>query len=95
MQLAMMRHRRRRTNGKKVKRRTKDVMRISNSSIPCLPLLELKNAKTIKTSTAVINTPAYSGNRGNKLWTLYILAEVAIIATDLAELLGSAIALHL
>ncbi|WVF66834.1 hypothetical protein IAT40_001576 [Kwoniella sp. CBS 6097] len=29
------------------------------------------------------------------LWTLYVLAEVAIIATDLAELLGSAIALHL
>ncbi|WVQ78677.1 hypothetical protein IAT38_000764 [Cryptococcus sp. DSM 104549] len=29
------------------------------------------------------------------LWTLYLLAEVAIIATDLAELLGSAIALHL
>ncbi|WVQ94443.1 hypothetical protein IAU59_001522 [Kwoniella sp. CBS 9459] len=29
------------------------------------------------------------------LWTLYVLAEVAIIATDLAELLGSAIALNL
>ena len=29
------------------------------------------------------------------LWALYILAEVAIIATDLAELLGSAIALNL
>ncbi|KAK8861356.1 hypothetical protein IAR55_002175 [Kwoniella newhampshirensis] len=29
------------------------------------------------------------------LWFLYILAEVAIIGTDLAELLGSAIALHL
>lgn len=29
------------------------------------------------------------------LWTLYALAEIAIIATDLAELLGSAIALHL
>ncbi|WVN90434.1 uncharacterized protein L203_105670 [Cryptococcus depauperatus CBS 7841] len=29
------------------------------------------------------------------LWSLYLLAELAIIATDLAELLGSAIALHL
>ena len=29
------------------------------------------------------------------LWVLYILAEIAIIATDLAELLGSAIALNL
>jgi metal iron transporter len=29
------------------------------------------------------------------LWALYILAEIAIIATDLAELLGSAIALNL
>ncbi|WWD16741.1 hypothetical protein CI109_101172 [Kwoniella shandongensis] len=29
------------------------------------------------------------------LWTLYALAEIAIIGTDLAELLGSAIALHL
>jgi metal iron transporter len=29
------------------------------------------------------------------LYTLYALAEVAIIATDLAELLGSAIALNL
>ncbi|KIR31302.1 metal iron transporter [Cryptococcus deuterogattii MMRL2647] len=29
------------------------------------------------------------------LWALYALAEIAIIATDLAELLGSAIALHL
>ncbi|KAE8540828.1 hypothetical protein D1P53_003192 [Cryptococcus gattii VGV] len=29
------------------------------------------------------------------LWSLYALAEIAIIATDLAELLGSAIALHL
>jgi metal iron transporter len=29
------------------------------------------------------------------LWFLYIMAEAAIIATDLAELLGSAIALHM
>ncbi|WVQ73677.1 hypothetical protein IAR50_003257 [Cryptococcus sp. DSM 104548] len=29
------------------------------------------------------------------LWSLYLLAELAIVATDLAELLGSAIALHL
>lgn len=29
------------------------------------------------------------------LWTLWALAEIAIIATDLAELLGSAIALNL
>lgn len=29
------------------------------------------------------------------LYTLYALAELAIIATDLAELLGSAIALNL
>ena len=29
------------------------------------------------------------------LYTLYVLAELAIIATDLAELLGSAIALNL
>lgn len=29
------------------------------------------------------------------LYTLWALAEIAIIATDLAELLGSAIALHL
>lgn len=29
------------------------------------------------------------------LWFLYILAEVAIIGTDLAELLGTAIALNL
>ena len=29
------------------------------------------------------------------LWFLYILAEIAVIATDLAELLGSAIALNL
>jgi Mn2+/Fe2+ NRAMP family transporter len=29
------------------------------------------------------------------LYTLYVLAEVAIVATDLAELLGSAIALNL
>ena len=29
------------------------------------------------------------------LWFLYILAEIAIVATDLAELLGTAIALNL
>lgn len=29
------------------------------------------------------------------LWFLYILAEIAIIGTDLAELIGSAIALNL
>jgi Mn2+/Fe2+ NRAMP family transporter len=29
------------------------------------------------------------------LYPLYVLAEIAIIATDLAELLGSAIALNL
>ena len=29
------------------------------------------------------------------LWFLYILAEIAIVATDLAELLGTAIALKL
>ena len=42
-------------------------MRISNSSIPCLPFVELKKAKTINTSTAVINTPAHSGSAGNSL----------------------------
>lgn len=39
--------------------------------------------------------PKYRVALHTLLWVLYILAEVAIIGTDLAELLGTAIALNL
>ena len=46
---------------------TSDTMSISKNIIPCLPLLELKNARTMRTSTAVTSTPAHSGSFGNSL----------------------------
>ena len=39
--------------------------------------------------------PKYKAPLHVGLWVLYVLAEVAIIGTDLAELIGSAIALNL
>lgn len=42
-------------------------MRISKNNMPCLPLFELKNMSTTKTSVAVMSTPANNGNLGNSL----------------------------
>jgi len=53
---------------------TNDTMSISNSNMPCRPFVELKKAKTIKTSTAVMSTPAHSGSFGNSLPSAFTLS---------------------